>query len=124
MVFRLRPGSDWLCATLLSLAAACCLGASAPPQAAYVAENAQAMDRMMAAMHAPSTGDVDRDFALMMIPHHQAAIDMAKTELKYGRDESLKRLAQEIVVAQGQEIEVMRRALGSTPASSAPGADH
>jgi uncharacterized protein (DUF305 family) len=68
--------------------------------------------RMHSAMHVSYTGDADRDFARMMIPHHQGAIDMALAELRYGKDERLKRLAQEIVVAQKQEIEVMRLALG------------
>ena len=68
--------------------------------------------RMHSAMHVPYSGDADRDFARMMIPHHQGAIDMALAELRYGKDERLKRLAQEIVVAQKQEIDVMRLALG------------
>jgi uncharacterized protein (DUF305 family) len=60
---------------------------------------------------APMTGDPDHDFAAMMIPHHQAAIDMAKVELLYGKDPVLRRLAQEIIVTQEQEIEVMRMRL-------------
>jgi uncharacterized protein (DUF305 family) len=47
----------------------------------------------------------------MMIPHHQGAIDMALAELRYGRNERLKRLAQEIIIEQQQEIAVMRLAL-------------
>jgi len=60
---------------------------------------------------APMTGDPDHDFASMMIPHHQGAIDMAKAELLYGKDPALRRLSQEIVVTQEQEIEVMRTRL-------------
>jgi uncharacterized protein (DUF305 family) len=56
-------------------------------------------------------GDPDRDFAAMMIPHHQGAIDMAKVELIYGRDPVLRRLAQGIIVEQQQEIELMQRSL-------------
>ncbi len=52
--------------------------------------------------------DIDRDFMRMMIPHHQGAIDMALLQLKYGHDERLKRLAQSIIVEQGQEITYMR----------------
>jgi uncharacterized protein (DUF305 family) len=59
---------------------------------------------------APS-GDVDHDFAAMMIPHHQGAIDMAAAELRYGRNEQLRRIAQEIVVDQQQEIAAMDLAL-------------
>ncbi len=60
---------------------------------------------------APMTGDPDHDFAAMMIPHHQGAVDMAKVELLYGKDQALRRLAQEIIVTQEQEIEVMRMRL-------------
>ena len=63
------------------------------------------MDRGM--KNAPMTGDPDHDFAAMMIPHHQGAVDMAKAELIYGKDPVLRRLAQEIVVTQEQEIVVM-----------------
>jgi uncharacterized protein (DUF305 family) len=63
------------------------------------------MDRGM--KKAPMTGDPDHDFAAMMIPHHQGAVDMAKAELIYGKDPVLRRLAQEIVVTQEQEIVVM-----------------
>ena len=48
----------------------------------------------------------------MMIPHHQGAVDMAQSLLRYGRNEQLRRLAQEIIVTQQQEIAVMRLAVG------------
>jgi uncharacterized protein (DUF305 family) len=72
----------------------------------------QLMDEAMSSMdrgmgNATMTGDPDHDFAAMMIPHHQGAIDMAKAELLYGKDPVLRRLAQEIIVTQEQEIEVM-----------------
>lgn len=70
-----------------------------------------AMARMDKAMMATSSGDPDRDFATMMIPHHQAAIDMAAAELRFGHDEKLRRLAQAIIVEQRQEIVVMQDAL-------------
>lgn len=57
---------------------------------------------------APMTGDADHDFASMMIPHHQGAVDMAKVELLYGKDPVLRRLAQEIIVTQESEIQVMK----------------
>jgi uncharacterized protein (DUF305 family) len=57
------------------------------------------------------TGDADHDFAAMMIPHHQGAIDMAKVELLYGKNPVLRRLAQEIVVTQRSEIDVLRMLL-------------
>jgi hypothetical protein len=78
----------------------------------FLSENDAAMNKMMADMTIKPTGDVDRDFVAMMVPHHQGAIDMAKAELKYGHNEQLRRLAQEIVVTQQQEIPAMRLAIG------------
>ena len=80
---------------------------------------AQSMARMHADMAVSPSGDPDRDFAAMMIPHHQGAIEMAKAELAYGRDPVLRRLAQGIIVEQAQEIEVMRRALAERPVAQA-----
>ena len=79
---------------------------------------AEAMDRMIKDMAIRHTGDPDRDFAAMMIPHHQGAIDMAKVQLQFGRDAILRRLAQAIIVEQQQEIDVMRRELSRLPSSS------
>jgi uncharacterized protein (DUF305 family) len=76
----------------------------------------EAMERMHAAMHVSASGDVDRDFARMMVPHHQGAIDMAVAGLRFGKDERLRRLAQAIIVEQGQEITLMQSILGETPA--------
>jgi uncharacterized protein (DUF305 family) len=71
-----------------------------------VAEYKEAMNRMHAAMaEMEYTGNADVDFARGMIPHHQAAIDMAETVLEYGEDEEIKQLAEEIIAAQEAEIE-------------------
>jgi hypothetical protein len=78
----------------------------------FLLENDAAMERMMADMAIKPTGDVDRDFVAMMVPHHQGAIDMAQAVLRYGHNEQLRRLAQEIVVTQQQEIVAMRLAVG------------
>jgi hypothetical protein len=60
----------------------------------------------------------------MMVPHHQGAVDMARSELKYGHNEQLRRLAQEIIVTQQQEITVMRMAIGEKdPATQPPASD-
>jgi uncharacterized protein (DUF305 family) len=75
--------------------------------------------RMHQAMEVAASGDIDRDFMRMMIPHHQGAIDMALLQLKYGRDEKLKRLAQSIIIEQGQEIAYMRTLLASPPGAAA-----
>ena len=56
----------------------------------------------------------------MMTPHHQGAIDMAVIELRYGKNEQLRRIAQEIIVDQMQEIEAMKLALGEPATNAAP----
>jgi hypothetical protein len=86
----------------------------------FMAENDVAMTKMMAAMHIAASGDADADFVAMMVPHHQGAIDMAQAELRYGRNEQVRRIAQEIIVTQLQEIEAMQRALGRPPSATAP----
>ncbi len=86
----------------------------------FLAENEAAMSTMMQGMAIAPTGDVDHDFAAMMIPHHQGAVDMAIAELKYGKNEQLRRLAQEIIITQQQEIALMRRAIGENLPASAP----
>ena len=105
--------------------------APSPGEAAFLAENAQVMDRMMAGMAVPATGDVDRDFVAMMSAHHQGAIDMAMSQLRHGRNEQLRRIAQGIIVEQQQEIAAMQLALGQpapaavpTQATSAPAHVH
>jgi hypothetical protein len=84
-----------------------------------LSENEAAMNKMMADTTVKPTGDVDRDFVAMMVPHHQGAIDIAKAFLRYGHNEQLRRMAQEIVVTQQQEIAAMRLAVGEQPLPSA-----
>jgi len=68
-----------------------------------------AMDVMHRDMHnAGYTGEPDHDFVAMMIPHHQGAIDMAKSLLLYGKDPQMRRLAQEIITDQQSEIQLMQ----------------
>lgn len=68
------------------------------------------MDKMHMAIGAVArSGNSDVDFVRLMLPHHQAAIDMAKTELLYGKDPQMRRLAQEIITDQQLEIELMQR---------------
>ena len=78
----------------------------------------QAIEHMHRDMSIVPSGDPDRDFAAMMIPHHQGAVDMAKIELQFGKNPILRRLAQGIIVEQLQEIEVMQRELRQLPAAS------
>ncbi|MFK0333436.1 DUF305 domain-containing protein [Rhizobium sp. NPDC090275] len=125
-----------LAATILATAGACAAFAHDPaqhdhsamqmddagPEAAYLAENDAAMNKMMADMEVKPSGDVDRDFVAMMTPHHQGAIEMALAVLKYGKNEQLKRIAQEIIVDQQQEIAAMKLAIGDPlpPSEAAP----
>jgi uncharacterized protein (DUF305 family) len=77
----------------------------------FLAANETAMNAMMSGMAIHPSGNVDVDFAAMMIPHHEGAVDMAKAELQYGKNEQLRRIAQEIIVDQEQEIAAMRLAV-------------
>jgi uncharacterized protein (DUF305 family) len=90
---------------------------------AFLSENSAAMSKMMTDMTVKPSGDVDRDFVAMMVPHHQGAVDMAKAELKYGHNEQLRRLAQEIVANQQQEIKAMRSAVSDGQSPQSPPAD-
>jgi uncharacterized protein (DUF305 family) len=84
---------------------------SAMPMEEAMGEMMGAMDTMMQAMPMESTGMVDADFLLMMIPHHQSAIDMARVQLEQGQDEATRAMAQEIIDAQEAEIAEMRTML-------------
>jgi uncharacterized protein (DUF305 family) len=96
----------------LAASTAACAG---KPEDAFAAENDAAMNTMMDAMDVRPSGDIDRDFVAMMVPHHQGAIDMAAIYLRYGKDERLRRLAQEIVVTQKDEIAAMRLVVQPAP---------
>ena len=67
-----------------------------------------AMGKMHKDMMITYSGDADADFVRGMIPHHQGAIDMAKIELKYGKDPELRKLAEAVVTAQEAEIKEMK----------------
>jgi uncharacterized protein (DUF305 family) len=100
-------------ATLFALTTAVTTSLAADAiERSFIAETNAEMARMMKGMDAAPSGDVDQDFVSMMEPHHQGAIDMAQSELRYGRNEQLRRIAQEIIVEQQQEIIAMRLALG------------
>ncbi|KHK50133.1 hypothetical protein PI87_23910 [Ralstonia sp. A12] len=105
---------------LLAVTAVTTWAGALTQQEAFRVENEAAMDKMMAAMEIKPSGDIDRDFAAKMIPHHQGAIDMALAELRYGSNEQLRRIAQEIIVEQQQEIAAMQIALGEQLPPSVP----
>jgi uncharacterized protein (DUF305 family) len=62
------------------------------------------MDGIMKDMGA-SSGNVDQEYAALMVPHHQSAVDMAKVELTHGQDAKLKAMAQQMITAQQKEIQ-------------------
>jgi uncharacterized protein (DUF305 family) len=82
----------------------------------------ESMKRMDTNMNsAPMNGNIDHDFATMMMPHHNGAIDMAKAELTYGKDPVMRRLAEEIIVDQQSEIQAMQLWLSKQTAQNAKG---
>src|ERR1700683_5000373 len=97
---------------LLVLLSTSGIAAASSADAAFVDRVKATMSEMMAGMASAPTGDADRDFVAWMVPHHQGAIDMAQAELLYGRNVKLRRIAQEIIVTQQQEIAAMRLAAG------------
>jgi Domain of unknown function (DUF305) len=109
--------------SLAEYIAAICSAAfrSAPPhEVSFLSENTGAMTKMLVGMEIRPSGDIDQDFVAMMVPHHQAAIDMAVAVLRYGRNAQIRRLAQEIIVTQQQEIAAMRLAVGEPLPPSIP----
>ncbi|GLU33726.1 DUF305 domain-containing protein [Trinickia caryophylli] len=118
-----RLGLLCLAVSAVCIGAARAAGPGAADEAAFLAENDRAMTRMMDGMSIKPGGDVDRDFVAMMVAHHQGAIDMAQSELRHGRNEQLRRIAQEIIVEQQQEIVAMRLALGEPLPAPAPAPD-
>jgi len=106
-------------AVLAALGLSTPLAASTPSEQ-FLVENDAVMARMHAAMEIQPTGDIDRDFVAMMIPHHQGGIDMAVAVLRHSNNEQIRRLAQEIIVEQQQEIAALRLAVGEPLSASYP----
>lgn len=90
---------------------------------AFTAQIDSAMIKMMNAMNVRPSGDVDKDFVAVMVPHHQGAIEMSEAELRFGHNEQLQRLAQEIIVTQQEEISAMRLAVHEPLPPSTPAPD-
>ena len=78
------------------------------PGGGFASEMHGRMRAMMDAMdRAPMSGDPDRDFLAMMIPHHQGAVEMARLVLVQGRDPLTRQLAGEIIASQTTGIASM-----------------
>jgi uncharacterized protein (DUF305 family) len=68
-----------------------------------------AMEKMQRDMNMSLTGNPDRDFAMIMIPHHQSAVEMAQVLVQNGRDPELRLLAEKMIRDQEREIEELRK---------------
>ncbi len=79
-------------------------GDTGPSSAAFRAIN----QKMHDGMDITFTGNTDVDFVRGMIPHHQGAVDMARTLIAFGKDPQIRKLAEEIVKAQESEIALMQ----------------
>ena len=99
-------------------------GMSFVPMNPAIEADHSAMDKMMAGMDKPYTGDPDQDFVSHMLPHHQGAVDMAQAELKYGKDPKLRQLAGRIVAAQQDEMSFMQAWQKKHPVPRAPKIDN
>jgi uncharacterized protein (DUF305 family) len=80
--------------------------ASSGPAWSELQHSMESMHEAMSSLK--STGNNDEDFVRLMLPHHQAALEMAKAELLHGQDPQMRRLAQEIITDQESEIELMQ----------------
>jgi hypothetical protein len=114
------PSNTKSLADFLAVLCARSYRSSFPAEAPFLSGNVIAMSKMMTGMAITPSGNVDPDFVHMMVPHHQGAIDMAVLELRYGHNPILRRLAQEIVVTQQQEITAMYLAIREPLPASAP----
>ncbi len=118
--YPMRPRTVLMAVTLaitlaIAALASAWVSAASDDEASFLAENEAAMSKMMAAMAVKPSGDVDTDFVATMVPHHQGAIEMAQAELRHGHNEQLRRIAQEIIVDQTQEIAAMQLAVEQEP---------
>ena len=102
--------------TAIGLAAGAQMDSRATGFMSFMDESMKRMDTDMKS--APMNGNSDHDFATMMMPHHQGAIDMARAELTYGKDPVMRRLAEEIIVDQQSEIQAMQLWLSKQTAVS------
>jgi uncharacterized protein (DUF305 family) len=111
----------WIAALIAAFSIAA-IAQTEPPAKSFMQAMKESTERMDNGMKSASMkGDVDHDFATMMIPHHQGAIDMAKAELLYGKNPVMRRLAEEILVDQQSEIQAMQLWLSKQPTTTPEG---
>lgn len=82
-----------------------------PVEGAFAAINR----RMHRDMTVPVGGSPDAAFAQAMIAHHQGAIDMARVILGFGSDPEIRKLAQEVIIAQQGEIAFLQQWMAPQP---------
>lgn len=104
---------SWMLTTLFLALPACCQDSDTSSRISKTQPGWTALTEATGSMHAAvapvrPSGDNDVDFTTLMLPHHQAAIDMAKAELLYGADPQMRRLAQEVITDQQSEMDLMR----------------
>jgi uncharacterized protein (DUF305 family) len=102
---------SWVCFDFIMFCSVCKANAMGDVIVPVVDEN-----RMMTIMHEMDakmdtmkmTKDIDHDFSMMMMMHHQTAIDMANELLRKGRNTTLKEMAQMMITKQTEEIGVLQ----------------
>src|SRR5580704_1059201 len=97
---------------ILAIAFSSALALDAAAQTGGSAQNSPATQAYLQAMGAMTdkmkdmtpSGDPSMDFVMTMMPHHQAAVEMAQAYLKYGKDPTLTRMAKNIIASQKREL--------------------
>ena len=84
------------------------MGTPAASEPASTTGYRDAMTKMSQGMAITYSGNADKDFVAGMIAHHQGAIDMARVELRYGKDPQIQKLARNVITAQEKEIAFMK----------------
>jgi uncharacterized protein (DUF305 family) len=107
-------------AAVVSVIALLAVTAVRADQTEDVKQMHEAYQQSMGAMkddmhHGMMSDDPDVAFAAGMLPHHEGAVEMARIELKYGKDPEMLELARKIVAAQAAEIAQMKNWLKAHP---------